>query len=93
MVSVNIRLSLIQIATPNHLRRRVSAVNGIFISSSNEMGDVRAGSVAALFGPVAAVAIGGVMAIGIALVGAMVFAKSHGLNGVNDATPIAPDHR
>ena len=44
MVSVNIRLSLIQIATPDNLRGRVSAVNGIFISSSNEMGDVRSGA-------------------------------------------------
>ena len=91
IVSVNIRLSLIQIATPDHLRGRVSAVNGIFISSSNEMGDVRAGSSAALFGPVTAVMIGGVMAIGIALGGAMVFAKLRGLNKVNDAAPIAPD--
>ena len=91
IVSVNIRLSLIQIATPDHLRGRVSAVNGIFISSSNEMGDVRAGSAAALFGPVTAVMIGGVMAIGIALGGAMVFAKLRGLNKVNDAAPIAPD--
>ncbi len=92
MVSVNIRLSLIQIATPDHLRGRVSAVNGIFISSSNEMGDVRAGSAAALFGPVTAVVIGGVMAIGIALGGALVFSKLRGLNKVNDAAPITPDH-
>jgi MFS family permease len=93
MVSVNIRLSLIQIATPNHLRGRVSAVKGIFISSSNEMGDVRAGSAAALFGPLTAVVIGGVMAIGVALGGAMVFAKLRELNNVNDAAPIVPDHR
>ena len=68
MVSVNIKLSLIQIATPNHLRGRVSTVNGIFISSSNEVDDVRAGSAAALFGPVAVVVIGGVVAIGMRLV-------------------------
>ena len=59
----------------------------------DEVDDVRAGSAAALFGPVTAVVIGGVMAIGIALGGAMVFAKLRGLNKVNDATPIAPDHR
>jgi MFS family permease len=93
MVSVNIRLSLIQIATPDHLRGRVSAVNGIFISSSNEIGDVRAGSAAALFGPVTAVVMGGVMAIGIALGGAMVFSKLRGLNKVNDAAPITPDQQ
>jgi MFS family permease len=93
MVSVNIRLSLIQIATPDHLRGRVSAVNGIFISSSNEMGDVRAGSAAALLGPVTAVVMGGVMAIGIALGGALVFTKLRGLSKVNDAATIAHDQQ
>jgi hypothetical protein len=39
------------------------------------------------------VVIGGVMAIGVALGGAMVFAKLRRLNKLNDATPIAPDHR
>ncbi|MDA0960146.1 MAG: MFS transporter [Proteobacteria bacterium] len=87
MVSVNIRLSLIQIATPDHLRGRVSAVNGIFISSSNEMGDVRAGSMAALLGPVGAVVIGGVMAIGVAIGGGLVFGKLRSLDKVNDAAP------
>ena len=85
MVSVNIRLSLIQIATPDHLRGRVSAVNGIFISSSNEMGDVRAGSMAALVGPVGAVVIGGVTAIGVTIGGGLVFAKLRHLHKVIDA--------
>jgi len=89
MVSVNIRLSLIQIATPDHLRGRVSAVNGIFISSSNEMGDVRAGSMAALVGPVGAVVIGGVTAIGVTIGGGLVFAKLRHLHKVIDAKPVA----
>jgi hypothetical protein len=68
-------------------------VNGIFISSSNEMGDVRAGSAAALLGPVTAVVMGGVMAIGIALGGALVFTKLRGLSKVNDAATIAHDQQ
>jgi len=86
MVSVNIRLSLIQIATPDHLRGRVSAVNGIFISSSNELGDVRAGSAAAFFGPITAAVLGGAMAIGVAIAGGLIFAKLRGLDKVVDAS-------
>jgi len=85
MISVNIRLSLIQIATPDHLRGRVSAVNGIFISSSNEMGDVRSGSLAALMGPFATVILGGVMAVGVAVGGSLLFSKLRALDRVNDA--------
>ena len=50
MVSVNIRLTLIQLATPDELRGRVSAVNSLFIATSNDLGDFRAGSVAAAIG-------------------------------------------
>lgn len=73
MVSVNIRSTLIQIATPDDLRGRVSAVNSIFISTSNQMGDFRAGSVATLISPVATVALGGVMALGVAVGGYFLF--------------------
>jgi MFS family permease len=59
MVSVYIRLTLIQISTPDHMRGRVSAVNGIFITASNELGEFRAGLFAAAFGAVASAAIGG----------------------------------
>jgi MFS family permease len=69
MVSVNIRLTLIQVATPDELRGRVSAVNSLFTSSSNELGDFRAGSVAALIGPVPAVVIGGLTTLGVTLFG------------------------
>jgi MFS family permease len=85
MVSVNIRLSLIQIATPDHLRGRVSAVNGIFISSSNEMGDVRSGGVTSAIGPVATVVLGGIMAIGVAVGGSILFSKLRKLDKVTDA--------
>jgi MFS family permease len=59
MVSVNVRSSLIQLATPDDLRGRVTAVNSVFIGASNEVGEFRAGTMAALIGAVPAVVIGG----------------------------------
>lgn len=58
-VSVVVRQSLVQLLTPDRLRGRVTAVNQVFIGSSNEVGALRAGLMAALFGPVVAVVLGG----------------------------------
>lgn len=66
MVSVYIRQTLIQVATPDEMRGRVSAVNAVFISTSNEIGEVRAGLVAAWIGAVPAVVVGGVGSIIVA---------------------------
>lgn len=63
-VSVVIRLALTQLETPDELRGRVSAVNGLFIGMSNELGEFESGMLAALIGPVAAVVAGGV-AVGV----------------------------
>ena len=60
MVSVYIRLTLVQLATPDEMRGRVSAVNSISINASNELGDFRAGLMASGFGTVPAVLIGGI---------------------------------
>ena len=60
MVSVYIRLTLVQIATPDAMRGGVSAVNSISINASNELGDFRAGLMASGFGTVSAVLLGGV---------------------------------
>lgn len=59
-VSVVVRQSLVQLLTPDSLRGRVTAVNQIFIGSSNEIGALRAGLMGALIGPVGAVVWGGV---------------------------------
>jgi hypothetical protein len=66
-VSVVIRLSLVQLATPDHLRGRVSAVNFLFINASNQLGEFESGLTAALFGAVPAAVIGGVGTIAVAL--------------------------
>lgn len=63
MISVYVRQSLIQLATPDEMRGRVAAVSFVFISASNELGDFEAGLMARIFGPVAAVTIGGVSAV------------------------------
>ncbi|MDR1229503.1 MAG: MFS transporter [Azoarcus sp.] len=65
MVNVYIRGALVQFATPDEMRGRVSAVNMLFIGSSNELGEFRAGVCAAAFGPVAAAALGGVCTLGV----------------------------
>lgn len=59
-ISVVIRHTLVQLRTPNHLRGRVSAVNFIFIGSSNELGGFESGLVAQLFSPVISVVSGGI---------------------------------
>lgn len=58
-VSVVVRHSLVQILTPDTMRGRVSAVNNVFIGSSNEIGAFESGMTAAWFGPVASVVGGG----------------------------------
>ena len=66
MLSVYIRLTLLQIATPDEMRGRVSAVNSVFTGASNEIGEFRAGTMAALIGTVPAVVFGGVGSIAVA---------------------------
>jgi MFS family permease len=63
MISVYVRQSLIQLATPDAMRGRVAAVSFVFISASNELGDFEAGLMARIFGPMLAVTIGGVAAV------------------------------
>ncbi len=64
-VSVVIRSTILQLATPDHMRGRVSSINSIFISSSNELGAFYAGSMARLLGLVPAVVLGGCITLGI----------------------------
>ncbi len=66
MVSVYIREIMIQLWTPDRVRGRVNAVNAIFLGASNELGEFRAGAMAAVYGAVFTVAAGGVAAIGVA---------------------------
>lgn len=58
-VSVVIRHTLVQVLTPDEMRGRVSAINGLFIGTSNELGGFESGLVAGFFGPVVSVVAGG----------------------------------
>ncbi len=64
MISVNIRQTLIQLATPDHMRGRVSSVSMLFIGASNELGEAYSGVMVRLLGPISAAVFGGVAAIG-----------------------------
>jgi len=66
-VSVVIRFSLVQLATPNEMRGRVGAVNFLFINASNQLGQFESGVTAALFGTIPAAVLGGVATVAVAL--------------------------
>ncbi|MFM1885463.1 MAG: hypothetical protein RL026_620 [Pseudomonadota bacterium] len=66
-VSVVIRLSLVQLATPDAMRGRVSAVNFLFVNASNQLGEFESGVTAALMGVVPAAVLGGVGTVAVAL--------------------------
>lgn len=67
VISVVIRAALVQIQTPDEMRGRVSAVNSMFIGTSNQLGEFESGATAALFGTVPAVVIGGAGTIMVVL--------------------------
>ena len=73
MFSVYVRSSLIQLHTPDEMRGRVSSVGQIAISASNELGETRAGFMAALLGPVGAVVWGGAAAVVVTGLWAYIF--------------------
>jgi MFS family permease len=75
MVSVVLRMTLVQLGTPDAVRGRVTAVNGLFIGASNQLGEFRAGAMASWFGAVPAVLIGGIGTLVIVAVWMRLFPK------------------
>lgn len=73
MFSVVVRTSFVQLETPDEMRGRVSAVNSVFIGTSNQLGEFESGLTAAWFGAVPAVLIGGIGTILIVLLWARLF--------------------
>jgi len=67
-ISVVIRSSIMQLTTPDHMRGRISAINGIFIGSSNELGALESGIAASMLGLVPSIVFGGVATIAIVLI-------------------------
>ena len=72
-VSVVIRFSLVQIETPDAMRGRVGAINYLFVNSTNTLGEFESGAVAARFGAVASVLIGGIGSLLVAGAWAVLF--------------------
>lgn len=65
-ISMFVRQTLIQLATPDAMRGRVGAVTSLFIGASNQLGEFESGAAAALLGAVPAVVLGGIGAVGLA---------------------------
>ncbi len=86
MVSVNIRGSLIQLATPDAMRGRVSAVNMLFIGASNELGEFESGTTAALMGTVPAVLAGGIGTLLVVALWMKLFPPLRRVNKFTDVT-------
>jgi MFS family permease len=87
MVSVYVRSSLIQLATPEAMRGRVAATSFIFISASNELGEFQSGLAARLLGPVTAVVAGGVGAVLVAGLWMRLFPDLARFDRFEDAAP------
>lgn len=85
MVSVFVRTTLIQMATPDDMRGRVSAVSTLFIGASNELGEFESGMTAALFGTVPSVVIGGLGTLAVVALWMRLFP---GLRGVDRLSEI-----
>ena len=67
-ISIWVRTTIFQLSTPNNMKGRVAAVNGIFISSSNELGGFESGVTAKIMGLVPSVVFGGCMTLLVVLI-------------------------
>ena len=74
-ISVVVRQTLAQLLTPDQMRGRVSAVNAVFIASSNELGAFESGVAAQLFGTVGSVVGGGIGTVLVVLGVAVIWPK------------------
>lgn len=75
MVSVVIRMTLVQLETPDATRGRVSAVNSLFVQASNQLGEFRAGLMASWVGTIPTVMIGGIGTLLVVLIGRKIFSE------------------
>ncbi|MGF1544901.1 MAG: MFS transporter [Parvularculaceae bacterium] len=88
MISVYVRQSLIQLATPDAMRGRVSSVSFIFVSASNELGEFESGVAARFLGPVGAVMLGGGVALAAGPVWARLFPQLWGADAMEETPEI-----
>ena len=89
MFSVNIRSTTVALVTPDALRGRVTAVELVFISASNELGAFESGLAASLIGTVPAVVAGGIATIVLALIWPRLFPSVATIDRLEDLRPVA----
>ena len=90
-MSVVVRQSLVQLRTPPEMLGRVSALNALFVGTSNQLGEFESGATAALFGTVPAVVIGGLGTVLAALSWAVLFPTLRDLGTVDEPPPALLD--
>jgi MFS family permease len=86
MISVFVRSTLVQFATPDPMRGRVSAVNMLFIGASNELGEFESGITAAWFGTVPAVIVGGIGTLGVVAIWMWLFPPLRTVDRLTDVS-------
>ena len=86
-ISVVIRQTMVQIRTPDAMRGRVYAVNSLVTITSNQLGDFRAGAMAAAFGTVPSVLIGGCSIVLIVLISTKIFRELYDADRYHDGRP------
>jgi len=89
MVSVYVRTTLTQLATPDAMRGRVSAVNRLFVTASNELGEFESGLTATWFGTVPSVVIGGIGTIAVVAIWSWLFPDLRDVDRLSDVKPAA----
>jgi MFS family permease len=87
MVSVFVRSALVQLATPDPMRGRVSAVNMVFIGASNELGEFESGVTAAWLGTIPSVVVGGLGTLLVVAIWMLRFPQLRRIDRLNDAQP------
>ncbi len=87
-VSVVLRQTILPLVTPDELRGRVTAVEMVFVSASNELGAFESGVAAALIGAVPAVVVGGLVTIGVALTWTRIFPALAKVDRLDELRPV-----
>ena len=91
MVSIFVRSTLVQIATPPEMRGRVSAVNLLFVGASNQLGEFELGITAHWFGTVPSVVYGGIGTLIVVALWAWMFPELRRVERLTMVQPIMPD--
>jgi MFS family permease len=91
MVSIIVRSSMLQLATPQAMRGRVSAVNALFVGASNEFGSFESGVTAQWWGAVPAVVVGGIGAIAVTAAWTLMFPSLRKVNQLSERELLGAD--